>query len=87
MASGRLRQQPGGVGWRVVHVEAEPMRQPGPDLGVLVGAVVIDGQVQLQILGHLLVDPPQEAQELLVPVPWLELGDHRTGGHIQRQTG
>jgi hypothetical protein len=36
---------------------------------VLVGAIVIDDQVRRQILGHLLVDPPQEAQELLVPVP------------------
>ena len=32
---------------------------------------------------HLLVDPPQETQELLVPVPGFALGDHRTGGHVQ----
>ena len=57
-----------------MHVEAGLLRQPGLDLGVLVGAVVIDDQVQLQILGHLLVDLPQEAQELLVPVLWLALG-------------
>jgi len=67
-----------------VHVESGPLRQQGFGLGVLVGPVVIDDQVQRQILGHLLVDPPQEAQELLVPVPGLALGDHRTGSHIQR---
>lgn len=47
------------------------------------GAVVIDDQVQLQILGHLLVDAPQKAEELLMAMPWLALGDHRTGGHIE----
>ena len=61
--------RPGGVSGRVVHVESGPLRQPSLDLGVLVGAIVIDDQVRRQILGHLLVDPPQEAQELLVPVP------------------
>ena len=32
--------QPGGVGGRVVDVEAGPLGQPGTNLGVLVGAVV-----------------------------------------------
>jgi len=57
--------EPGGIGGRVVHVEARSLRQPGLDLGVLMGAVVIDDQVQLQILGHLLVDAAQKAEELL----------------------
>ncbi len=67
-----------------MHVEAGSLRQPGLDLGVLVGAVVVDDQVQIHIFGHLLVDPPQEAQELLLPVPGLAFGDQRTGGDIQR---
>ena len=53
-----------------MHVEAGPLRQPGLDLGVLVGAVVVDDQVQ-------------KAQELLLPVPGLAFGDHCTGSHIQ----
>ena len=67
-----------------MHMETGPLRQPGFDLGVLVGAVVVHDQVQLQILGHLLVDPPQEAEELLMTVAGLALSDHGTGGHIQR---
>ena len=37
--------QPGGIGRRVVHVEARALRQPGLDLGVLMRALVIDVQV------------------------------------------
>lgn len=47
----------GGISRRVVHVKkAGPLRQQGLELGVLTGAEVIDDQVELQILGHLLVD-------------------------------
>ena len=35
------------------------------------------------ISGGILFDPPQETQELLVPMPGFALGDHRTGGHVQ----
>ena len=48
------------------------------------GAVVVDDQVQIELFGHLFVDPSQKAEELLVPVTGLAFGDHRTGGHIQR---
>ena len=47
------------------------------------GAVVSDDQVQLQIFGYLLVDTAQKAEELLMAMPWLALGDHCTGGHIE----
>jgi hypothetical protein len=39
--------QPGGIGGCVVHVETRPLGQPGPDLGVLVGAVVVHDQVDI----------------------------------------
>ena len=66
-----------------MHVEAGPLCQPGPDLGVLVGAVVVHHQMDVQIFrdGHL--DLAQEAQELLVPVAGLALGDHLAGGDVQ----
>jgi hypothetical protein len=60
-----------------------PLRQPGLYFGVLVGAVVVDDQVQIELLGLLILDPPQEAQELLLPMPMLAFGDHRIGDHIQ----
>jgi hypothetical protein len=60
-----------------------PLRQPGLYFGVLVGAVVVDDQVQIELLGLLILDPPQEAQELLLPMPRLAFGDHRIGEQIQ----
>jgi hypothetical protein len=46
-------------------MEAGPLRQPGPHLGVLVGAVVVHDQMDVQILGNGLLDLAQEAQKLL----------------------
>ena len=60
-------------------MDVEPLRQPG----ILVAAVVVDVQVQIEHLGHLFVDPSQEAQALLLPVTGLAFGDHCTVGHIQ----
>jgi hypothetical protein len=57
--------------------------QPGAHFGVLVGAVVVDDQVHLEFGRDLLVNPPQETQNPLLPVPGLAFGDHRTCGHIQ----
>ena len=75
--------EPGGVGRRVVDVEPWTLRQPGADFGVLVRAVVVDDQVHVELGRDLLVDPPQETQKLLVPVPGFALGDHRTSGYVQ----
>ena len=57
-------------------MDVEPLRQPG----VLVAAVVVDYQVQIELLGLLFVDPSQEAQELLVPVTVLQIGWWVLGG-------
>ena len=57
--------------------------QPGPDLGMLVGAVDVEDQVEVQALGDGLLDLPQKAQEFLVPMAWLALDDYLAGGHIQ----
>jgi hypothetical protein len=64
-------------------MEARPLGQPGPDLGVLVGAGVVHDQVDVQILGNRLLDLAQEAQKFLVPVAWPALGQHLSGGHVQ----
>ena len=65
-------------------VKPQSLRQLNLHFGVLVDAVVVDNQVQIELLGHLFVDPSQKAGGLQVPVPGLPLSDHRTGGHIQR---
>ncbi len=64
-------------------MEARWLRQPGPDLGVLVGAVVVHHQMDVQIFRDGRLDLTQEAQELLVSVAGLALGDHLAGGNIQ----
>ena len=51
-----------------MQVEARVTRQPGFDLGVLVGGIVVDDEVQLDPDGRLLLDVLQKAQPLAVGV-------------------
>ncbi len=48
--------QPRGIGRRVVDVKAGPLRQPQTHLGMLVGGVVVDDQMHVEIFGDRLVD-------------------------------
>ena len=66
-------------------MEAGPLGQPGTNLGVLVGAVVIHDQVEVQVLGDGLLDLAQETQKFLMAMAWLAPSDHLAGGHIQRR--
>ena len=50
---------------------------------MLVGAVVVHHQMDVQVLGDGRLDLAQEAQEFLVPVAGLALGDHLASYHIQ----
>ena len=52
-----------------MQMEAGVLGQPLLHVGVLVGAVIVQDQVDLQALGNLSVDGAQELQELLVAVP------------------
>ncbi len=54
---------------------AKPGGEPAFDLGVLVGAVVVDDEVDVATGGDVGVDVPEEAQELLVAVPRFALGE------------
>ena len=64
-------------------MEAGTLGQPGTNLGVLMGAVVVDDQVEVQVLGDGFLDLAQKTQKFLVAMPRLALGDHLAGGHIQ----
>jgi hypothetical protein len=77
--------EPGGVGGCVVDVEAGPLGQPGTNFDVLVGAVVVDDQVDVEILRDGLLDLAEEAEELLVPVARPALGQHLPRGHVERR--
>ncbi|MDH6222990.1 hypothetical protein M2283_010342 [Streptomyces pseudovenezuelae] len=64
--------------------EPRVFRQPGFDRRGFVGAVVVDDQVDLQVGGHLLVDPDQELLELRGPVPAVQGRDDFAGGDVER---
>lgn len=59
--------------------------QPRADAGVLVGGIVVDDQVHIEVGRNVRFDVAQKAQELLVPMAWLALGDHAAIGHIERR--
>ena len=75
--------EPGGVGGSEMDMVAGPSGEPALDLGMLVGAVVVDVEVDVEVRGHVGLDVLEEAHELLMPMPWLALGDNLTGGHVQ----
>ena len=62
---------------------AWPGGEPAFDLGMLVGAVVVDDEVDIEAGGHAGVNVLEEAQKLLVAMPRLALGDDLAGGHVQ----
>ena len=69
--------QPTRTGGHEMANEARMAFQPSPDVGMLVRAVVVHDQMQRDLSGELLVQPPEKAQELLVPMPLMALSDHR----------
>jgi len=75
--------EPRGVRRREVHMIARPRGQPAFDLGVLMGAIVVHDQVDVQVRRHGLVDVLQELQELLMTVPRLALREHLAGGYVE----
>jgi len=66
-----------------VQLEAGVLQQPVLDGGRLVGGVVVQDQVQVQVLRDGLVDQLEELQELLMPVAAVGLGDDRAAGQVE----
>ena len=58
---------------------------PALYLGVLVRAVIVDHQVDVQVRRHVLVDVFEKLQELLMTVPGLALINHLARGHVERR--
>ena len=67
--------EPRRVGRGVVDVVTRPGGEPGANLGVLVGGVVVDDQVQVERGWNALIEVPEEGEELLMAVPSLAWGD------------
>ena len=76
--------QPGAGGRREVEGPARVPGEPGADLGVLVGGVVVEDGVDQLAGRHRGLDPIEEADELLVPVPRHALADDAAVEHVQR---
>ena len=67
--------EPGGRCRREVEMEPWMALQPCLDLGVLVGRVVVDDEMDVPVLWGLAIDLVEEADELLMPVALYALAD------------
>ena len=76
--------EPRGGSRREVEMKARMAFQPCFDLGMLVGGVVVDHQMEVEGSGRVAVDAPQEAQEFLVTMARHALADDLAGGDIER---
>src|SRR4051794_29657239 len=74
---------PGRVGGREVEVEAGVSEQPAVDQRRLVGAVIVQDEMHLQVGWHLRVDAIQKLAELGGSVSAMYLADDFASGDIQ----
>ena len=65
-------------------MKARTASEPGAHFRVFVRGVVVHDQVHVEILGHALLDVPQERQILLMPMARLALREDLSVGDIQR---
>ena len=75
--------EPGRVGGGEVDVVAGPVGQLTLDTGMLVGGMVVNDEVDVEVRGHVGVDVLEEAQKLLVAVARPALGQDSAGGDVQ----
>jgi hypothetical protein len=59
-----------------------PPGKPPLYFGHLMRAIVVHHQVDVKVLRNRLVNPFQEAQELLMSLPTMETRNHFASGHI-----
>ena len=71
------------VGGSEVEMVVGPVGEPALDAGVLVGGVVVDDEVDIEVRRHVGVNVFQEAQKLLVAMTRPALGEDLAGGDIQ----
>ena len=69
--------EPGGVGGREVYVPAWTAGEPSSDLWVLMGCVVVDDEMDVELVRHIGLDVAQESEELLMTMTRFALGDDR----------
>ena len=64
-------------------VKAGMAQHPPDNVGGLVGGVVIEDQVHVELGGNLLVDADEESLELSGAVAPVQRADHFSRGHVQ----
>lgn len=75
--------EPGCRGGHEVHVESPMTREPIPDRGRLVGAVVVHHEMHVQPAGYVGLHGAQELQEFAAAMAAVEFADHLPGGDFQ----
>src|SRR6185437_9952019 len=76
--------EPAGVSGRVMNVVARMTGHPGLDLGMLVSAVVIGDEVDVQTRRNIAVEMVEKRQEFLMAMARLALSDHFAIEHVER---
>src|SRR5579872_2757933 len=66
-----------------MQVEARMADQPSFDHRGLMGSVIVEDQVDVEMSGDFGVDELQELLELDGPMPMVDRADHLSGGHVQ----
>ena len=66
---------PRGVSGREMEVESAVPDQPAPDTGDLVGVVVVENEMEVEILRRLALDGLEEPEELLATVSSMHTAD------------
>ena len=66
-----------------VQMKTRVLVEPCRHLGMLVGGIVVEHEMEIEFWRSVAVDGSQEAQELLMPVALHALADHRPGGDIE----
>ena len=66
-----------------MHAKSRVLGQPGKHLGVLVGRIVVDDEVQFLLLGRLAIDRLEEPQPLLMPMELIGHRPYRAGEYVQ----
>ena len=66
-----------------METEARSLGEPGTHLGMLVGGIIVDQEVEVEPGGHLAIDAAQEREELLMTLSPGTGARHLAGGHVE----
>ena len=57
--------------------------EPSSDLWMLMGCVVVDDEMDVELVRHIVLDVAQEGEELLMTMTGFALGDDRAVEHVE----